>query len=239
MVSRDISFESPEDNLLYDDLLLQTAEEQEGGEVLRFWESPVHFIVLGRIGKMDQDLHKEAILADHIPVLRRSSGGGTVVQGPGSLNFSLILNKDLRPELQDLHRSYRIILDHVIAALRRCGIVCEFRPLCDVVVPDGELKISGNAQRRGRRHVLHHGTILFGMDLNVISRYLTMPQDRPEYRRNRSHKDFVANIPLDVTAFKKAMTDVWGATPVATGISAAEERALSDLRRSKSPRIAV
>lgn len=236
MVSQDISFESPEDNLLYDDLLLQIAEEGSG-EVLRFWESSVHFIVLGRIGKPEEDLCKDAVLADHIPVLRRSSGGGTVVQGPGSLNFSLVLNKDRRPELQDLHRSYHVILSKVIMALQQCGVVCEFRPLCDVVVPEGELKISGNAQRRGKRHVLHHGTILYGMDLDCISRYLTMPQDRPEYRRGRPHKDFVTNIPLDTGVFKMAMAEVWGARPVTVKLTPDEHRALAELRRTKIPRI--
>ena len=66
----------------------------------------------------------------------------------------------------------------------------------------GEKKFSGNAQRRGKHYILHHGTILYKFDLSLISRYLNMPQDIPEYRKGRPHTDFVTNIPIDPRIFK-------------------------------------
>src|SRR3989338_2273939 len=112
MVLKDISFPSPQENILFDEALLALAEQGKGGEVLRFWESLTTFIVLGRIGKVEEDIYIENVARDEVMVLRRSSGGGTVVQGKGCLNFSLILVKDRDPSLNDLRKSYRDILEN-------------------------------------------------------------------------------------------------------------------------------
>ena len=74
MVLKDISFESPPENIVYDEVLLYLAEHDEASEVLRFWESPKYFIVLGRTGKMEDDVKLAQTKKDNIPVLRRFSG---------------------------------------------------------------------------------------------------------------------------------------------------------------------
>ena len=205
----DLSFSDPQQNLTYDDELLRHADKEGVGEVLRFWQSPSYFVVLGRTCDEAVDVDKSACVAAGIPVLRRSSGGGTVLQGPGCLNFSLVLSRSARSELNSITCSYAYILNKVVAVLGECGVAAEFRPVCDLVAPAGERKFSGNAQRRGREYVLHHGTILYGLDLALIPCYLKMPLRTPAYRRDRSHEDFVMNIPLDIPAFKSAMARVW------------------------------
>ena len=196
MIIRDISFDDPLTNLQQDDQMLCAAESGQAGEVLRFWESPSVFVVMGRSGEMDQDVDVNTAQADGVPVLRRSSGGGTEVQGPGCLNFALVLSRNLRPELSLINRSYRYILDQILAALQSLQIPAEFRPVCDLVLAGTERKFSGNAQRRGRVFLLHHGTILYNFDLSLVTRYLKMPARMPEYRKSRSHADFVVNIPV-------------------------------------------
>ena len=100
MVAKDISFETPQENILFDEVLLSLAEQKKSGEVLRFWESDKFFIVLGRTSSPVNDIHISAAVHDKIPVLRRSSGGGTVLQGKGCLNYSLILSKETHPQIQ-------------------------------------------------------------------------------------------------------------------------------------------
>ena len=200
---RDISFPTPQENIAYDEVLLQLAEKHGSDEFLRFWESPQLFVVLGRIGNADIDVNLALARQDNIPVLRRSSGGGTVLQGPGCLNYSVILSKQKYPELNDLRQSYEWISARVIQALRLSGIEAYFRPTSDLATGADEKKFSGNAQRRGKHYILHHGTILYHFDLSLISRYLNMPQDIPEYRKARPHTDFVTNIPLDPQKFKE------------------------------------
>src|SRR5688572_3012189 len=103
---------SPEENLAFDDSLLEA-----GQETLRFWESPVPFVVLGRSGKVEEEVNVAACEEAGIPVLRRPSGGGTVVQGPGCLNYALVLSLADRPALRNVVESYRILLSCVARAL--------------------------------------------------------------------------------------------------------------------------
>src|SRR5476651_469365 len=114
MQLRDISFPTPQENIAFDDVLLSLAEKQSRGEFLRFWESSKIFIVLGRIGRAETDVNAIHTQKDNIPVLRRSSGGGTVVQGPGCLNYTLVLSKQKHPEINDLRQSYAWISQKVI-----------------------------------------------------------------------------------------------------------------------------
>ena len=233
MICKDISFAEPADNLLYEDVLLQQAETGRSGEVLRFWESSVYFIVLGKIGKAEDDIRLQETLRDGVPVLRRSSGGGTVLQGPGCLNYSLILRKDREKGMADLRQSYGLILEKVVQALSTLGVDTEYLPVSDLALTANHRKISGNAQKRGRQYILHHGTLLYDFDLAKIEQYLTMPKDMPLYRGKREHLDFVTNVSLGAAAFKKALQDAF-AVSAAEELHSEEEKRLEDLRKEKS-----
>jgi len=212
MQFRDVSFPTPQENIAFDEVLLRLAEKSDGEEYLRFWESSNIFIVLGRIGSAQADVNVIHTQEDNIPVLRRVSGGGTVVQGPGCLNYTLVLSKQKHPELNDLRKSYEWISLRVIEALRQAGCEAYFRPTSDLATGPGEKKFSGNAQRRGKHCILHHGTILYNFDLSLISRYLNMPQDIPEYRKERPHSDFITNIPIDPQVFKDRLSQSFHAS---------------------------
>lgn len=214
MQLRDISFPTPQENIFFDEVLWRLAEKHEAGEYLRFWESDKIFVVLGRIGREEADVQTAHAQKDNIPVLRRSSGGGTVLQGPGCLNYTLVLSKQKHPELNDLRKSYQWISANVIEALGKAGVEAYFKPTSDLAIGSDEKKFSGNAQRRGKQYILHHGTILYKFDLSLISRYLSMPQDIPEYRKHRPHTDFVTNIPIDPQIFKDHLAQRFHASPL-------------------------
>ena len=206
MITKEISFTTPEENILYDDVLLHLAEKNNGFEVLRFWESQQYFIVLGKIGKVEEDVKIKKVKEDKIVVVRRSSGGGTVLQGKGCLNYSLILSKHTYPQVADLKTSYSFILGKVILALKNMGVESSYFPISDIALADNKKKVSGNAQKRLRNHILHHGTILYDFDLEKIKKYLKMPKSIPYYRSNRGHLDFVTNLPKkDIEIFKRGL----------------------------------
>ena len=76
MIIKDISFASAEENILYDEKLLDLAEQGLSGEILRFWEAPEFFIVLGRISKQEIEVKIEEAAADGVKMIKRCSGGG-------------------------------------------------------------------------------------------------------------------------------------------------------------------
>jgi len=235
MLLKDISFSSPEKNILYDEVLLQLAEKGKMDEVLRLWESSVPFIVLGRISKIDEDLKLSSIKKDRIPVLRRFSGGGTVLQGKGCLNYSFVLSKEKNPLLYDIRRSYQFICENVISVLKDVGIDAVFKPTSDLAIREGEKKFSGNAQRRLKKYILHHGTILYDFDLSLINRYLKMPKKVPQYRQGRPHEAFVTNIAANVGDIKEAFRRIFSIKGEGNHLSWEEEEELNLLL--SSPRI--
>lgn len=234
MLLKDISLDTPEDNVLFDEALFVIAEKHAGGEVLRFWESSKIFIVMGRIGRLEIEVNIPAVNKDGVSILRRTTGGGTVVQGRGCLNYTLILDKKRDPAIGDLRRSYAWISEQVIRSLRSQNIDAVFRPTSDIALSDGEKKFSGNAQRRGKNFILHHGTILYDFDLTLIARYLQMPKDIPEYRRHRQHSDFVANISIDPHVFKRDMARVFGIQGTSSALTSQERSVIASLKERDS-----
>jgi lipoate---protein ligase len=174
-------------NLALDWASYEAAERGDPAGALRCWESPEAVVVLGRSSVISRDIDESACIADGVEILRRESGGGAVVLGPGCVIFSLVLPID-----RDTRASYCQILEWVAGALNVPGL--QIRGSSDLAI--GDRKVSGNAQRRGSRVLLHHGTLLCGLDSKLMERYLKPPHRQPEYRRSRSHTDFTGSLPL-------------------------------------------
>lgn len=205
----DVTLPSPAENLALDEALLLAAESGEGGEVLRFWEWPEPAVVLGSGGRVADDVDEAAPVADGVPILRRSSGGGTVLLGRGCLLYTLILNYERDPALQEIRPSYRFILDRIREALAEGVGRIEQAGISDLALAGR--KFSGTAQQRKRSFLLHHGTLLFDMDLSLIARYLREPPRQPDYRAGRPHLAFVGNLPLSGDEIKQRLRRAWSA----------------------------
>jgi lipoate---protein ligase len=210
----DLSFATPEDNLALDEALLHQLQAVETSgerpvETLRFWESASSFVVLGRSLRLAEEVDQEAAARAGVPVLRRVSGGGTVVIGPGSLNFTIVLSLNLHPEHRDIRRSMQAIVTTIAAALPIDGL--HLAGTSDLLWHDW--KVSGHAQRRSRDGLLHHGTLLYGLDLPLMARVLKEPPRQPDHRAKRTHLDFTRNLPLDAITMKQALARAWDATP--------------------------
>ncbi len=206
--SIDQSFETPSENLAYDDVLLEECESHSLKEILRFWESSTYFIVLGRANQAKLEVNIEACKNDTIPILRRSSGGGTVLQGPGCLNYSLIIKIDGKEEYQNITRTNTYIMQKHKEALQLIlNEPIEVKGFTDLVWRGK--KFSGNAQKRGRNALLFHGTFLYGMNIELIEKYLLLPSKSPAYRNSTSHREFLTNVPLSPTIIKKALREIW------------------------------
>jgi lipoate---protein ligase len=204
----DLTADEPEENLRIDDRLLEAAECGEGAEVLRTWESVRPFVVLGLGGKIEDDVHVDQCAADAVPVLRRRSGGGTVLQGKGSLSFSLILRKGRHEQLDSISGTNRWVLERIRDTLRTREIAVDLHGVSDLTL--GGRKVSGNAQRRKREWILFHGTLIYALDFELVERYLKLPPRRPEYRGNRGHRDFLTNLPLGPLELRQVVCEAFG-----------------------------
>ena len=200
----DITLPSLPENLALDEALLLAAE-QGAAEVVRVWEWHRPAVVLGAAGRLAEDVDEAACLRDGVPILRRASGGGTVLLGRGCLVFSLVLAYKRAPELTQIPSSYRFILGKIAGAL---GV--ELAGTSDLALAGR--KISGNSQQRKSRHLLHHGTLLYDFGVNQVGVYVHLPGRQPDYRRQRDHADFLTNLPLSAAELKARLLGLWQAT---------------------------
>jgi lipoate---protein ligase len=207
----DLTLPTPAENLACDEALLDLCEAGDSDELLRLWAAPQHFVVLGYANKAATEVNLSVCRELKIPVLRRCTGGGTVLQGPGVLNYSLVVRADASGPFHSIAATNRFILErHRDSLAKLVQAPVEWRGQTDLAI--GGLKCAGNAQRRRRRFLLFHGSFLLHLDLALLEKILPQPSHQPDYRLNRSHSDFLVNLNLPDRALKDALSKTWNAT---------------------------
>tara|TARA_A100001015_G_C15000280_1_gene718155 strand:+ start:612 stop:1256 length:645 start_codon:yes stop_codon:yes gene_type:complete len=195
-------FTSVRDELKQEEETLRSCDSQGASQAfIRFWESDQYCVVLGRSNKSETEVNLSACETDNIPIIQRCSGGGTVLQGPGCLNYSFIVTISSHSDLKQIDSTNC----HIMKLVKNCLLPLQnnisIKGITDLAI--GDRKFSGNAQRRLRYAILFHGTILYNFNLEKIEKYLAFPSKTPDYRVNRSHLDFVMNFPFSLTDIKQ------------------------------------
>ncbi|MDB6027649.1 MAG: lplA [Verrucomicrobiales bacterium] len=204
----DLTPRDPAANLALDEALLDACEAEDSEEILRFWEPQNYFVVVGYANKIDLEVNRAVCEANQVPIFRRCSGGGTVLQGQGCLNYSLILK--ITPELQGIPQTNTFIMERNREALQRTsGQSMNIRGHTDLALND--VKFSGNAQRRKKNYLIFHGTFLLNFDLPLIEKLLRFPSKQPDYRHDRPHQQFLTNLNLPAEAVKCGLKSIWNA----------------------------
>jgi len=203
-------------HLACDQALVDAADagDNGAGECLRFYELPRPAVLMGIGGRFRDEIHVDACREAGVPVHRRDSGGGTVLLDDGCLAYAVVLDMARRPDLRAVRPSYRWILGRLAHACARHGCDVEHAGISDLTWRGR--KVGGSAQRRRRRFLLHHGTLLYGMDLARMERFLRPPPRAPAYRAGRPHAAFACNLPLARDALTKAVCEAFGVPPDTT-----------------------
>jgi lipoate---protein ligase len=206
----DLAFDDPAHNLACDEALLELVETgQVKDEILRVWEPAQYFVVLGHANSIRAEVNFPACQEDRVSILRRMSGGGAVLQGPGCFNYSLFLNGAMH-RFRTVKEGFRYVLERhkkIVQALT--GLEVALEGISDLAI--GARKFSGNAQYRKSRAVLIHGTFLIDFDLSLIARYLQLPSKQPAYRQNRSHLEFLTKLPVRSAELRQCLKESWSA----------------------------
>lgn len=204
-----LTLPTAEENLALDEALLEGCEAT-GVEVLRIWEPRSVFVVLGYANAAEKEVDLEFCAGAGIPLLRRLSGGGTVVQAPGCVNYSLVVRIGREGALRSITGTNGYVMGRNAAALSKLtGRAVEVKGHTDLAI--GGVKFSGNAQRRKKEALLFHGSLLLDADIGLIEKCLRMPSQEPDYRQKRSHGEFLMNLGVEVEAVERALREEWGA----------------------------
>jgi len=188
---------NPYFNIAAEEYLLKTMDE----DCFMLWQNEPSIIV-GKHQNTLAEINHSLVMKNNISVVRRISGGGTVVHDPGNLNFSFIKTGD-REKLVDFKKFTQPIIDF----LNQLGIPARFEGKNDLRV--NGLKISGNAEHVYKNKVLHHGTLLFSSDLSQLNHFIKVDTEKYSDKSVKSVRSKVANIvdflhqPMEIIDFRE------------------------------------
>jgi lipoate---protein ligase len=154
------------------------------------WQPDKTYLVLGQSNKADTSLNMEAVLSDGITVLKRPSGGETVILTPNTLVIAISFSTE---SLKNPREYFRKINDNIMAVLAGQGIEnLSQKGISDIAI--GEKKILGSSIYRRPNRVFYHAVLNVSEDINVISKYILHPSKEPDYRKGRLHSEFVTSL---------------------------------------------
>lgn len=183
-------------NLAFEEYVLTHRTE---GDYLLLWQND-NTIVVGQNQNTEAEINRPFVEEHHIHVVRRSTGGGAVYHDLGNLNYSFITDAGEQASLS-MSRFTR----PVVEALKGLGLQAEASGRNDILV-EGR-KVSGTAQRLCGSRILHHGTLLFDADPDMVAGALRADPEKFRSKSTKSVRSRIGNIrsflpqDMDITAF--------------------------------------
>lgn len=184
-------------NLAFEEYVLMNKTE---GDYLILWQNE-NTVVVGQNQNTEEEINRPFVESHHINVVRRMTGGGAVYHDLGNLNYSFITDAG---EVSQL--SIGRFTAPVVQALKELGLKAEASGRNDILV-EGK-KVSGTAQRLWKNRILHHGTLLFDSDPDMICNALKVSMEKFQSKSVKSVANRVGNI-RDFLPVDMDMEEFW------------------------------
>jgi lipoate-protein ligase A len=163
-----------------------------GPPTVGLWTWEHDAVTIGRFQCAEEEVDLEAVRATGCHLTRRMSGGGAMYHARGAeVAFSITCPEGMLGA-GGIRRSYEVACGLVVDALSGLGLHGRVEAVNSVLV--GDRKVSGNAQRRSRGVIQHHGTLLHRADALAMSRVLLAGRAPPARRGTPSRPFPVAGV---------------------------------------------
>ncbi len=163
-------------NLALDETLLYRVAVGKRAPLFRLWDWTERAVILGSYQSVRSEFDSGVALREGFGFERRISGGGAMLIEPGkTITWSLIVPEQAVQGLS-FRQSFAFLDMWCVRALRSMGIPATYRPINDIASPSG--KIAGAAQCRRRHTVLHHVTMAYDIDQQLMWDLLRLEQPK-------------------------------------------------------------
>ncbi|ANR62140.1 biotin/lipoate A/B protein ligase [Corynebacterium glutamicum ZL-6] len=197
-------------NVALDELLLDQVAIGQRGPTMRIWDWDDRATVIGSFQSYVNEINQEGVDEHGVTVVRRMSGGGAMfMEGGNCITYSLYAPESLVAGLS-YEQSYEYLDRWVIAALKTHGVDAWYVPINDITSTGG--KIGGAAQKRRGGAVLHHVTMSYDIDADMMTQVLRIGKVKISDKGLRSAKKRVDPLRRQTGASREQIIDTLKST---------------------------
>ncbi|GME87463.1 unnamed protein product [[Candida] boidinii] len=188
------NFKDPKLNLSIEKFIYDSFDIINKNNKKLFIYSNYPSIIIGKNQNPYKEINLKLSSNLSVPILRRFSGGGTVVHDLGNFNFSFTCLKDefnrikfsnyLIDNLNNLINYSRNITDTFIKDTKFPIFKLSVNSKGDIIKDETNEKLSGSAYQISKGKSLHHGTMLLNSNLRTLSKLLK--NDRKSLIKDKS-----------------------------------------------------
>ncbi|MFO7792701.1 MAG: biotin/lipoate A/B protein ligase family protein [Candidatus Saliniplasma sp.] len=224
------------EQMAIDEAILSAFDDDVIPPTLRFFRFHPSAITIGYSQDIDKVIDTDRCDEYEIPFVRRVTGGGTVYHDyHGEITYSIVTEQQEGRSIQD---SFEHLLSPIIETLKDYDLNARFKPYNDILV--SKRKVSGSAQRRGKRGLLQHGTLMYATDLEVLSDILLLDEEKLKAKGVGSFFELVTTMEKElgskpdpeelIQRMKNNYKDYFGAEMEKTGLTSKEKEYVEELK---------
>ena len=211
-----------------DEAIAQARKEQQCPNTLHFYRRHPPTVSVGRARRIHDDVNIDECMNNHVNVIRRTSGGGTIFTDKQCLIYSLIFHQE-QTSYNSPQEIFLNTCETIVQMFDSYNIPCTYKAPNDILL-NGK-KISGSAQIKKGQIVLIHGTILVDTNLELMKKVLKKYSEnsittlRKEYKTIPSMTDLKKQLQ---TAFETQFNDTIVEKPLTDYENALIKKLLAD-----------
>ena len=194
---------NPYYNMAFDEYCLESLPIDE--PVFFLWQNKPAVIV-GYNQEVNTEVNLDYLKEKGIDLVRRVTGGGAVYHDLENLNYTIVGRSE------DLERDYPEYAALMMKALQALGVPATLSGRNDILV-DGK-KVSGFAKRVCKNRLMVHGTLMYNVDVDVLTHVLNPSTTKLQSKGIASVRSRVTNLCnylpelSDIQAFKNRLEEI-------------------------------
>lgn len=158
--------------------------------ILNHPESP--FVNIGYHQLMEKEVNTEYAIEQGFSLVRRTIGGGTILDGPWEQDYFVIVNRASPECPKSIPEFYATFMKPPVYALKKLGLDATIRQPNDILV-DGK-KISGNGAIGIEKANVLAGDLLLDAPTNLMSQIIKAPSEKFQDKLAKSMGEWITCI---------------------------------------------
>ena len=194
---------NPYYNMAFDEYCLESLPIDE--PVFFLWQNRPAVIV-GFNQEVNTEVNLDYLKENGIELVRRVTGGGAVYHDLENLNYTIVGRSE------DLERDYPEYASIMAKALQSLGVPATLSGRNDILV-EGR-KVSGFAKRVCKNRLMVHGTLMYNVDVDVLTKVLNPSTTKLQSKgiasvrsRVANLREYLPNVP-DIQTFSKQLEEI-------------------------------